>query len=178
MTLIELLVVAATMVVVVSATLTFLEVATRAQTRDQAWEYALQNAQTGLARMVGEIRQATNVNAGDGSFIDFNVTENSQSLHVAYYCNVPQAGTSYSECVRIQAALGGALPAVSAGTQILVRVKNPTSVFTYNAALNPTYVTATIQLPSTGELNSTQSRGIGHNFALSAGAYLRNAAAN
>jgi type II secretory pathway pseudopilin PulG len=178
-TLIEMMVVCVTLLVVVGATMAFLVAGTRVQNRDSEWAFAVQNGQTGLARMMREIRQATNVNAGDGSYIDFNVVENSQTLHVAYYCNVTQPnspqGTSYSECVRLQAALGAALPALSTGAPVIVRLKNPTTVFSYNVALDPSYVTATIQLPSTGNLTSTQSAGVGHNIVLSSGAYLRNA---
>jgi hypothetical protein len=78
--------------------------------------------------------------------------------------------------VRVQAAVGGALPAFSTGTTIVTHVLNGTPVdpvFTFTpTGFNPTYVKVHLEFPS----GSGSAYGLAHPIVLDDGAYLRNAA--
>lgn len=174
--LIELLVVSLIMIVVLGATMTLLEAGTRAEARNQEFATTIADAQAGLARMVREIRQASSVTATTPNSIDFVVTLAGTPQRIFYGCDVPHAGTPYNECVRLSAAAGTALPALSTGVPLIPRIANGTAadpVFAFSPdAIAPTYVDAKLELPAAGGL--TAGRGLSHNIVLDAGAYLRN----
>jgi type II secretory pathway pseudopilin PulG len=174
--LVELLFVSVLMVVVLCAVLTSLASVTSVENRDRQRALAIQDGQVGLSRMVREIRQAYSVLATTPNSVDFLVTLNGQQLRVFYACDVPQPGTSYNECVRLQTTVGGVLPALSGGAAVVLRVMNGSlanPVFSFTpSALMPQYVDARVELPAGGELSS--SSGFGHMIVLNSGAYLRN----
>ncbi len=174
--LIELMVVGLILVMVMGATVTLLEAGTRAEARSQEFAAAIADAQAGLARMVREIRQASSVTATTPNSIDFVVTLAGTPQRVFYECDVSHVGTTYNECVRLSAAAGAALPALSTGAPLIPRIANGTAahpVFAFSPdAIAPTYVDARVELPAAGGL--TGGRGLSHNVVLDAGAYLRN----
>lgn len=174
--LVELMVVSLILAVLLAATMTLLEAGTRAETRGQEFAAAIADAQAGLARMVREIRQASSVTATTPNSIDFVVTLAGAAQRVFYECDIPRAGTPYDECVRLSAAAGAALPALSTAVPMIPRIANGTAadpVFAYSPdAIAPTYVDIKLELPAAGGL--TGGRGLGHNIVLDTGAYLRN----
>jgi prepilin-type N-terminal cleavage/methylation domain-containing protein len=174
--LIELLVVVALLVVVLGATFTLLAVGTRTATRDQAFANEIADAEAGVGRMVHEIRQASSVTATTPNSIDFLVTIGGQARRVFYECDVARPASSYRECVRLSAAVGASLPALSTGAPIVPRIANGTSadpVFTFSPnAIAPTFVQVTLKLPAAGDLAGGQ--GLAHNTELHSGVYLRN----
>jgi hypothetical protein len=103
-----------------------------------------------------------------------NVSLNGTSLLVQYECDIPQPGTSYRECVRVQAPVGGNLPSLSTGAVVVANLQNGTStnpVFSWGPDPNaPYYMTATIQVPASGGNNI----GLGHSLVFSDGALMRN----
>jgi prepilin-type N-terminal cleavage/methylation domain-containing protein len=175
-TLIEGLVASAIMLVILGATLAALQPSTKAENRDRQWALAVQDGQTGLARMMHEIRQAYSVLDTSPSSIDFLATLGGQQVRVLYACNVPQPGTSYNECVRLQTSVGGTLPALSTGAPIILRLQNATlgdPVFTYTPdGIRPQYIDAKVDLPASGELSGSSA--YTHRIVLTSGAYLRN----
>jgi type II secretory pathway pseudopilin PulG len=204
MTLVELLVVCSLLVVVVAPILLVLQATSGSQNRNQQWALAIQDGSSGLAKMMHEIRQASNVLVASPYSIEFDVAQNGQQEHVGYYCNVPQPGTSYDQCVRVQAAsVTAALPAPSTGAPVILRVENGSTgtycnlaaysnaVFHYangsnpegsacseptenQASIAPTLIRAAVNLPASGQLAAAQSRGLAHTIALTSAGYLRN----
>lgn len=175
-TVVELLVVMALLLIVVGATFSLLEFGARTAARDNQFANEIAAGQSGLSRMVHEIRQASSVTATTPNSIDFLVTIGGQSRRVFYACDMPQPATPYRACVRLSVAAGAALPPLSTGAPIVTRIVNGTvsePVFTFSpSAIAPTYVDARLMLPAAGELGS--ARGMHHNTVLDSGAYLRN----
>ncbi len=173
--LIELLVVATMLIAVLGATLTLLELGSRAENRDQRFAVEVAAGEAGLARMVHEIRQATSVTATTPNSIDFLVSSGGRSLRVLYECDVARAGTAYNECVRLSVAAGGVLPALAGAAVVVPRMTNGTPadpVFAFSPdPIAPTYVDATLRLPAADDLSHG---GLAHSTVLDSGTYLRN----
>jgi hypothetical protein len=73
--------------------------------------------------------------------------------------------------VKVEAAVGASLPAVSTGQVVVDRVLDP-GVFTFSPSpLAPTYVTVRIVVPAAGE----RADGHAHRVTLDDGFYIRNA---
>jgi hypothetical protein len=155
-TLVELLVASALAIVVFGAVLAMLESSQQVQARDTEWALTLQEDRAGLARMVRDIRQATKVEEAKPSAIFFLATIGGKSWKIKYECNVSQSGTTYSQCVRLAAEEGKALPGT--GPAIVKDVVNGTEVFSYfikGTEANttaPNVATLKIELPAKGTL--------------------------
>jgi type II secretory pathway pseudopilin PulG len=174
--LIEMLVVLLLVTIVFSALLVPIVTAQHVQSRDAEYAYAQQNARTGLDAMVHQIRQAYAVLSTTPNAIEFDVSLNGADFHVYYECDIAQPGTSYQECVRLQAPAGAALPALSTATVAVTNLTNGTladPVFAFTPdGFSPTYVTATVKVPASGGTNG----GLTHSIVLSDGVLLRNQA--
>lgn len=163
----------------------------------QTVEYAnaISDGTTGLQRMIQEIRQAYEIvntngdaNTGFGSEIDFYAIINDQNLEIKYDCNQPYPtntgnafASTYHRCLRVAAAKGTALPAISTGTVVIDRVLNPNNVFPNNVfkfigasgtpdPVNVTYVQAAVQVPARGPL----TKGLAHPITLADGTAIPN----
>jgi Tfp pilus assembly protein PilW len=162
--------------VVLGATVTALVYGMREQARSADYSYAQSDARTGLDAMVSQIRQATNIVADGPNFIDFDVNLGGIAYQVYYECDVPQTGTSYNKCVRLQTTVGATLPALSTGTTVIGDVTNGTvanPVFTFAPdSIAPYYMTASVDVPSNNG-DGLASTG-GHTIVLSDGALMRN----
>jgi Tfp pilus assembly protein PilV len=175
-TLVEVLVAATLGVIVLGATLEPLVTTQRAEQRATAWQDQLAQAEVQTARMMHEIRQAYSVVAASPNSIDFLISLAGASVQVSYRCDVAQPGTAYRECVRLQAAVGAALPAVSSGAPVVTGLldgspADPVFGFSPNA-LDPTYVTSHLEFPAAGG----SAYGLTHPIVIDDGAYLRNTA--
>lgn len=185
MTLIELLIVAALLSLVLGATLTPFEFAQRQTPKDVEYAKAISAAGAGLQQMMREIRQAYRINSASSNSIDFNAVINSNDVEIAYECDLayPNNGNpyykEYRRCLRVSATTGTELPAISGGTVVIDRILNGTSaqpVFTFKNSngevdmTHPTYVQATIRVPSRGELYS----GLTHPIELTNGTAIPN----
>jgi prepilin-type N-terminal cleavage/methylation domain-containing protein len=114
-TLIELLVVLVMMVVVLTATLTALTAATTTQTRDQAYGQEVTATQTSLARLVHDLREATQILLVTPSKLEFQLKVNSATYNVLYDCTAADSlGTGYTRCARTQATAPATPPAAGA----------------------------------------------------------------
>ncbi|HEV3127671.1 MAG TPA: prepilin-type N-terminal cleavage/methylation domain-containing protein [Solirubrobacteraceae bacterium] len=173
-TLIELVVAMALLTVIVVALLNPLLAAQRNQIRDANYAAAQQQSRAGLDSMVAQIRQATLILASGSNFVEMNVSLEGTSLLVQYECDIAQPGTTYRECLRVQAPIGGTLPSLSTGKVVVVNLQNGTStnpVFSWGPDPNaPYYMTATIQVPSSGG----NKIGLAHSLVFSDGALMRN----
>jgi type II secretory pathway pseudopilin PulG len=176
LTLVELLVTTSILMVVIGALLATFESSQRIVPNDVEWSHALQEGNAGLLRMVREIRQAAAIIGTTPNAVDFRVTLGGQDQHVLYQCDVVQAGTPYRECMRVQAAVGAALPLAASGQPVIARLLNGTvadPVFSYTPnAIAPTFISVTVKLPAAGERSSAP--GTAHAIVLADGAYLRN----
>jgi prepilin-type N-terminal cleavage/methylation domain-containing protein len=176
-TLIELLVASALAVVVFGAVLAMLESSQQVQARDTEWALTLQEDRAGLARMVRDIRQASKVEEAKPGAVLFLATIGGKSWKIKYECNVSQSGTEYTQCVRLAAEEGKALPGT--GPTIVKDVVNGTEVFSYfkgtetNTAA-PNVVTLKVELPAKGTLKQAGSSGYGHKVVLEDAAFMRN----
>ena len=177
-TLIELVVAAAAAVIVLSATFALLESSQQVQARDSEWALALQEDRAGLARMVRDIRQATEVvepsTGAPASFITFLAIIGGTKWKIEYECAVSQPGSTYTECVRFAAEEGQSFPAK--GARIAVDITNGSSVFTYSPTTRKEarLVTAKIELPAKGTLKQAGSTGYSHKVVLEDAAFMRN----
>lgn len=111
-TLIELLVVLVVMIVVLFATLAALGSATTTQTRDQAYAQEVTATQTALARLVHDLREATQVLLVTPSKLEFQLSVNGTVYNVLYDCTPADSlGTGYTRCARTQATAPTTPPA-------------------------------------------------------------------
>jgi prepilin-type N-terminal cleavage/methylation domain-containing protein len=181
-TLVELLVAMALTVVVLGGIVTSLVLAARIQKRDARYAYSQDDARVQLDRMVNEIRQAVNIVSSGPNFVDMNVDLSvgglPQEYQVYYECDIPQPGSSYNECVRLQAAVGASLPSLSTATPVITNLQNGTTtnpVFTWAPSpIAPYYMTATIDVPAADGRNTSLGMGLTHSIAISDGALMRN----
>jgi type II secretory pathway component PulJ len=179
-TLIEVLVATVAAITILSAVFALLESSQLVQARDSEWALVLQEDRASLARMVREIRQATEIvePASGGtasSYIVFKATIGGKKWKIKYECNTSQSGTSYTECVRFAAE--GENPALPAsGTRQARDLTNGTSVFTYSPATRTEakYTTVKLELPAKGTLKQAGSSGFGHKIVLEDAAFMRN----
>ncbi len=181
-TLIELLIAASLSTLVMGLVFNVVETAQRAQLRDSEWALVIQEGRVGLTRMAREIRQAYSIRSATENSIDFYATIGGKNLEIYYNCNVSQTGTSYYECVRLQAEVGQSLPALSTATPIVKDVLNGTSADEKDAvfkeyspdAIAPDLVTVKLVLPSSGTLKLAAAKGFAHQIVLTDNAYIRN----
>ena len=175
--------------VLLGATVMFLTTAEVNSSRDTETANAAQEAQTGLDRMVRELRQASSVVVADPNTLDVIVGDK----QIRYQCGVEDpADSRYRRCLRSAGAVG-ALPAGTGGEVVVARLLNGTAarpVFTYtdpppaetdvddeaadpadpDPAPQPTYVTMALAVPAAGE----RKAGYKHEVVLDTGFYLRN----
>jgi type II secretory pathway pseudopilin PulG len=178
-TLIELLVASALAIVVFGAVLAMLESSQQVQARDTEWALTLQEDRAGLARMVRDIRQAYKVEEAKPGAILFLATIGGKSWKIKYECNVSQSGTEYTQCLRLAAEEGKALPGT--GPIIVKDVVNGTEVFTYFKGTTSTastsemnVATLKVELPAKGTLKQAGNSGYGHKVVLEDAAFMRN----
>jgi hypothetical protein len=171
-TLVELLVASSAGIIVLSATFAVLETSQRVQARDAEWAIGLQEDRTGLARMVRDIRQATELEEAKPGAITFAATLGGKPWEIKYACGVTQAGTTYTECERLAAEKPKALP--TSGPVIVKNLLNGSEVFSYLPAVEPKLVTVKLKLPAKGTLKQTNSNGFKHEIVLEDGAFMRN----
>ena len=178
--LLELLIASVTAVTILTAVFALLQSSQLVQARDSEWALVLQEDRASLARMVREIRQATElVEPSSGgtasSALVFKATIGGKKWKIKYECNLTQSGTSYTECVRYAAE--GENPALPAsGTRQGRYLTNGTSVFTYSPTTRTEakLVTVTLELPAKGALKQAGSTGYGHKVVLEDAAFMRN----
>jgi type II secretory pathway pseudopilin PulG len=173
-TLIEVLVVCLLTAVVIGAVMTPVVVSANNQKRDANYSYAQEAARAGLDSMVSQIRQATSILASTPNSIEMNVNLQGTALQVLYECDIPQTGTSYRECVRVQSAQGVTLPPLTSGKVVMSNLINGTTaspVFTlYPNSVSPYYMTGTISVPASGGA----AGGLTTSVVFSDGALMRN----
>jgi hypothetical protein len=135
----------------------------------------MQEDRAGLARMVRDIRQATKVEEAKPGAIFFLATIAGKAWKIKYECGVSQSGTSYTQCVRLAAEEGKALPA--SGPQIAKNLVNGTAVFTYwpNSEVSKVKAaTLKLELPAKGTLNQVGVTAPSHKVVLEDAAFMRN----
>jgi prepilin-type N-terminal cleavage/methylation domain-containing protein len=175
----ELLIAMVMAVVVLTAALVLLQSGQQAQARDAEWALTLQQDRAGVARMMRDIRQATEIiepsTGAAASYIAFWATIGGKKWKVKYECNVAQSGTTYTECMRLAAEEGQVMP--SKGPRVATDVLNGSAVFSYLPSGSRTeakLVTAKVELPAKGTLKQAGSVGYGHNVVLEDAALVRN----
>ncbi len=173
-TLLEVLVVILLLSLVVGALMSPMVLSIKNQTKDANYAYAQQNARTGLDAMVSQIRQAWSILSSGPNEVEMNVNLHGVALLVYYECDLPQTGTAYHECIRVQAPAGSALPPLTSGSLAIPNLTNGTAtdpVFTFGPdPVAPYYMTATIKVPASGGTVG----GLTHTIVLSSGALMRN----
>jgi prepilin-type N-terminal cleavage/methylation domain-containing protein len=173
-TLLEVLVVMLLLSLVVGALMAPMVLSITDQTKDANYAYAQQNARTGLDSMVSQIRQAWSILSSGPNEVEMNVNLHGVALLVYYECDLPQTGTVYHECIRVQAPAGSALPPLTSASLAIPNLTNGTAtdpVFTFGPdPVAPYYMTATIKVPASGGTKG----GLTHTIVLSSGALMRN----
>jgi Tfp pilus assembly protein PilV len=164
-TLIEQLVVAAGLIVILGAILGLLEVSQRLAPQDNERAHAVQEAQTGLERMVRELRHAeSNVTVAAGT-VTANVSSRGRNYAVTYDCTGFMPGSSTQKrCVRTEAGNSSV---------VIERVINPAARPVFTQTLRngvPSFIATRIEVPAAG----TRIVGQKHRVVLEDGAYLRN----
>jgi hypothetical protein len=171
------LVVCLLLAVVMGALMGPMVMAQRDQTRDANYAYAQQEARTGLDSMVTQIRQAWEILSTSPNSVEMNVNLGGTADHVYYECDIPQPGTVYRECLRVQSAAGAALPPLTSGSIVVRNLTNGTPtdpIFSFAPdPVAPYYMTATVKVPaSDGRTEATP--GLAHSIVFSSGALMRN----
>lgn len=172
-TLIETIVTCVAAILVLGATVTLLNSGQRIQARDSEWALVMQQDRVGLAQMVRDIRQATKVNEAGAGSIKFLATIGGSKLEVKYTCTTAQTGTEFTECVRLAAEEGKALPA--SGPIVATGLLNGASAFTYSpSSASPRAAIVKLELPAKGTLKQAASSGFTHKVVLEDAAFMRN----
>ena len=173
-TLVEILVAIILFSIVIGALMAPIVLSIKDQTRDANYAWAQQSARTELDSMVSQIRQAWSILSSGPNAVEMNVNLNGVALVVYYECDVPQPGTPYRECVRLQAPAGSPLPPLSTASIAITHLTNGTTtdpVFSFGPdPVAPYYMTATIKVPASGGAYG----GLTHTIVLSNGALMRN----
>jgi hypothetical protein len=177
---VELLIASVAALTILTAVFALLESSQLVQARESEWALVLQEDRAGLARMVREIRQSTEVvepSSGGtaSSYLVFKATIGGKKWKIKYECNSSQSGTTYTECVRFAAE--GENPALPAtGTRQARYLTNGTSVFTYSPTVRTEakLTTVKLELPAKGTLKQAGSSGYGHKIVLEDAAFMRN----
>jgi type II secretory pathway pseudopilin PulG len=173
-TLVETLVTMVAALLVLGATVTLLSSSQGIQARDSEWALIMQQNRVGLSRMVHDIRQASEVKEAGAGAIKFVGTIGGKELEIKYQCNTAQTGTSYTECVRLAAEKGKALP--TSGPAVATDLLNGASVFTYTpSAAAPRAVIVKLEVPAKGTLKQAISSGLTHKVVLEDAAFMREA---
>jgi prepilin-type N-terminal cleavage/methylation domain-containing protein len=206
-TLIELLIAVSMLGVVLLAAFAALNSFTQDASSDQAFAGEVQDAQTGIERITHDLRTAYSIVTAEPNLIEFyqwayttvNGTTQQVTEDVEYDCAVPQPGTAYDECTRVQSIYPAPLPSPSTGEVIAQRLENggvatycsSNSVFHYlngsgngssascteaNAvaeSIDPVFVEVRVLVPAKGYLTGVET-GLQHTTVLDAGAMLRN----
>ncbi len=185
-TLVEMTIASALGLVVTGAAFSALETAQRTQLRDSEWALVLQEGRAGVARMVGEMRDAYSIRSDSSFAIDFYAAIGGKDYEIDYNCEEKQTGTEFKECLRKSAEVGSALPAT--GQPIVKYVLNGTSADRPNGQEDPVFVeytpssvapdlvTVKLVLPSSGTLKLAGAKVHEHQIVLENGAYIRNTA--
>lgn len=205
-TLIEMLITMSIFAVALIAVFGALSALTDNATGTEAYSAEVQDAQVGIARITHDLRTAYSIVSAEPNLIEFyqwvNVNGVTQQGDVKYDCSVPQPGTPYDECTRVQAIYPAALPDPTTGAPIVLRLVNggvdtycnSDAVFHYvstasngstgscteanavSAAINPVFVEVRVLVPAKGELQgSLTAASFQHTTVLDGGATLRNA---
>lgn len=171
-TLIETIVTAVAALVVLGATVTLLNSSQGIQARDSEWALIMQQNRVGLARMVRDIRQASEVKEAGAGAIKFVGTIGGKEMEIKYECKTAQSGTTYTECVRLAAEKGKALP--GSGPAVATDLLNGASVFTYTpSSAAPRAVLVKLEIPAKGTLKQASSHGLTHSVVLEDAAFMR-----
>lgn len=114
--LIEMLVGMSIFLVVMAAIMVAFQGTTRAQQRDEYYAREIQSAQSALARMVHDLRQAISFpTAVQPGVIEFQMQQGGTTYNVEYNCDAPDTlGSPYTRCARTVAVAPAAPPAPGA----------------------------------------------------------------
>ncbi len=177
-TLLEVAIAAAIGLAVLGAIVSFVVVVQRTEVSTANYAYAQSGARSQLDEMVSQIRAAWNVISAGPNYVDMDVNLNGTAYQVYYECDVAQAGTSYNECVRLQTAVGGALPSLSTASPAITDLQNGTitsPVFSWSPdSIAPYYMTATIDVPAANGSTTKLGLGLSNTVVFSDGALMRN----
>jgi Tfp pilus assembly protein PilV len=114
-TLIELLSVMVTMLVVTIGTMTALGVVTNTQTRDQAYAQEVTATQTAQARLIHDLRAATQILLVSPTKLEFQLPVSGTTYNILYNCTAADSlGSGYTRCARTQAPAPTIPPAAGA----------------------------------------------------------------
>lgn len=178
MTLIELLMAMAISTLVLGAVVSMLVVSQQIETRDGRYAYAQDRARVQLDAMVSEIRQATDILSAGPNYVDMNVDIDNTPYQVYYECDIPETGTPYNECIRLQLAVGAPLPSLAGAPVAVSDLENGTAtnpVFSWGPSpIAPYYMTATIDVPAAAGGTTADGLGLNHTIVISDGALMRN----
>ena len=165
--LIELIVVMTMLTVALGAILTVVERTTRISNEDRERAQAIRTAQVELDRVVREARQAYRVNPSTGTRLDVSLHRGGITRRVVFECAAPGTPGAPRSCTRREVNPDGSM---TTATTVMQRVVNA-SPFTYTPASGVTdHVTATVEVPASGERIS----GRNHTIRLSDGFAIRN----
>ena len=174
--LVEVLVTIAIFSFVLVAVLGLLDRGAESAPKDQERSVAIREVQSGLARMVRELRQAYRVVGTSPSSMRILMRIRKSdgtpvNRLVEYDCGLTVA----RQCIRREALPGELLP--TTGEVVIDRLLNGTSTerpvfsFDQNAdSVTPTYVAVRVEVPGSGE----RGRGFSHSVVLEDGFYARN----
>jgi prepilin-type N-terminal cleavage/methylation domain-containing protein len=125
--LIELLIAITITLIVAGTTLTALSLLIRTQARDQAYAQEVTNTQTGFARLLHDLRQATLFQSVTPNSIAFQMVSSGATYNVAYSCTAADSlGGSYTRCAQTQALAPStpATPGAAANSLDIIHVSN------------------------------------------------------
>ena len=169
--LIELLIVASMMVVVLGAVLALGDVAQRSAPKDLERAHAIRDAQVGLGRMTRELRQSHSLVAYSAYSIEVKAWVGGQERQITYNCSAAQPGEAgLNRCLRTEVGSGASIPVISRILNGPAGTPSPVFTYTTNAAGQVTYVKATVEAATKGNLR----QGFTHRVALHDGFYMRN----
>lgn len=177
---------------VVTAILSVLDTSARVVPKDTERATAIGEAQSGVNRIVRELRQAYRIVGWTPNSVQMrvNVLRDDPETPAPDYANLTvdySCGGSLGRCLRREAPAGSSLPAT--GTVVVDRVLNGAAstpvgrhVFDFDqspdrsvgitvASLRPTYVTVRVELPAAGERGAA---GFQNSIVLEDGLYVRN----
>jgi Tfp pilus assembly protein PilV len=131
-TLLEMLIASAMLLVVLTAVFAVMLRTMRSENTSQQFSQEIQTAETGLARMMREVRQSTRVVQASANTIRFVLPGTTDHV-VQYECDVAQSGGTFRQCTRVQAVLAAnadpnavTMPAASTGIQLIQNLTNGT----------------------------------------------------
>jgi prepilin-type N-terminal cleavage/methylation domain-containing protein len=152
---------------VLAAVLSMLDTTSSLSTRDQERPAAIQEARTGLASMVRELRQAYQVVSASPNRMEVLVRLNGVDKDVSYECDVAIPGSTLRRCYRRAATNGQPLPPLGQGKVVVDRLVNGTTADPVFCSLDAdtnvcgppdptadasTYYGVTVKVPTKGRL--------------------------